>query len=53
MYRYREGVTRFAEATLEAQAEMVSHFGEALRKKDSGRIALLKRNLAGSALYGL
>ena len=53
MYRYEEGKTRFAGATLEAQAEMVSHFGEAVRKKDAEWIARLKDNLAGTGLYGL
>jgi len=53
MYRYDEGRTRFAGAMLEAQAEMVSHFGEALRKKDAGRVARLKDNLAGTGIYGL
>jgi hypothetical protein len=53
MYRYDEGKTRFAGAMLEAQAEMVSHYGEAVRKKDATWIARLKDNLAGTGLYGL
>jgi hypothetical protein len=53
MYRYEEGKTRFDGAMLEAQAEMVSHFDEALRMKDAARIARLKGNLAETGLYGL
>ena len=53
LYAYRPGVTPFGLATLEAQAEMASHYGEALWTGDGARQALLARNLAGSGLYGL
>lgn len=53
MYQYEEGATRFEGARLEAQAEMVSHFSDALRKQDKARLARLKDNLAGTGLYGL
>ena len=47
LYEFRPGVTRFAEATLEAQAEIVSHYAMA-----RGRDAELALNMAGSGLYG-
>lgn len=53
MYRYAPGETRFAEAMLEAQAEMVADYGEALRRGLEARAATLASNLAGSGLYGL
>jgi hypothetical protein len=45
LYVYRPGATAFADATLEAQAQMVQNYEEGVDK------ALLNRNLAGSGLY--
>ena len=45
LYVYRRGETAFAEATLEAQAQMVQDY------EDGADKALLDRNLAGSGLY--
>ncbi len=53
MYRYEEGVTRFAAARLEAQAQMVGDYCEARLVGDLSRQARLERNLAGSGFYGL
>jgi hypothetical protein len=53
MYRYVPGETRFADARLEAQAQMVGDYCEARLTGDSVRQARLARNLAGSGLYGL
>jgi hypothetical protein len=53
MYRYTPGETRFADAMLEAQAEMVGDYSEALWAGQEPRKAALARNLAGSGVYGL
>ena len=53
MYRYEPGVTRFEEAMLEAQAQMV---GEYLRAKLEGareRETAIALSLAGTGFYGL
>ena len=53
MYAYRAGATRFADAMLEAQAQMVGDYAEALGAQRLPQLALLARSLAGSGLYGL
>ena len=53
MYRYRPGVDRFADAMLEAQAQMVGDYAAALVRGDEGAKARIARNLAGSGFYGL
>jgi len=53
MYKYAQGSDSFGQAMLEAQAEMVADYGEAVWNADAPRIALLAGNLAGGGLYGL
>jgi hypothetical protein len=53
MYRYSEGETPFAEARLEAQAQMVGDYCYARLVGDVSRQARLARNLRGSGFYGL
>jgi hypothetical protein len=53
MYRYREGETPFAEAPLEAQAQMVGDYCLARLVGDAPRMARLERNLKGTGFYGL
>jgi hypothetical protein len=53
MYVYKKGETRFGEAMLEAQANMVGDYSEALWAGDEPRKARLAGNLAGSGIYGL
>ena len=53
MYKYKPGTDRFDEAMLEAQAEMVGDYSDAVWRNDAARAATLARNLAGSGLYGL
>lgn len=53
MYRYEEGVTPFAKARLEAQAEMVGNYCQARLVGDVSRQARIARNLKGSGFYGL
>lgn len=53
MYAYEKGKTRFAEAMLEAQANMVAHYSEALWAGDEPGKKRLAGNLAGSGIYGL
>ena len=53
MYAYTPGATAFGGAMLEAQAEMIGDYSEALWRSDAGRLAILGKNLAGSGLYGL
>ena len=53
MYAYKAGATRFGDAMLEAQAEMVGDYGEAVWTGNSTRKALVAANLAGSGVYGL
>ena len=53
MYRYEEGVTTFARARLEAQAQMVGDYCFARLVGDVSRQTRLARNLRGSGFYGL
>ena len=53
MYRYEEGVTPFARARLEAQAQMVGDYCHARLAGDVSRQARLARNLKDSGFYGL
>ncbi len=53
MYLYAPGETRFAEARLEAQAQMVGDYCEARLKGDEARARLVAANLKGSGLFGL
>lgn len=53
MYRYAPGETRFAEARLEAQAQMVGDYCEARLRGDETRAALVAASLAGSGIFGL
>ena len=53
MYRYAPGETRFAEARLEAQAQMVGDYCEARLVGDEPRSRLIAANLEGSGIYGL
>ena len=51
LYAFEPGETRFDEATLEAQAEIVSHYA-LCRLRGAGRETALALNMAGSGLYG-
>jgi hypothetical protein len=53
LYDYEKGKTPFAEARLEAQAQMVEDYWLARAAGKPGPIALLARNLEGSGFYGL
>jgi hypothetical protein len=53
MYRYAPGETRFAEARLEAQAQMVGDYVEARLTGDDARARLIAQSLEGSRIYGL
>ena len=53
MYLYDRGTTVFADARLEAQAQMVQDYANAARRKDQGASADLQRNLRGSGRFGL
>jgi len=53
MYKYRQGIDSFGQAMLEAQAEMVADYDEAVWTADAARTALLATNMAGGGLYGL
>jgi hypothetical protein len=52
LYDYDCGHTIFAEAKLEAQAQIVQDYGLALGARRMGQAASLRRNLAGSGLFG-
>ena len=52
LYRYERGRTAFAEAKLEAQAQIVQDYGLALGAGQMGQADALRRNLAGSGLFG-
>lgn len=52
LYAFEPGKTRFAEATLEAQAEIVSHYALSQWRGGSGPATALALNMAGSGLYG-
>jgi len=51
LYRFAPGETRFAEATLEAQAEIVGEYSRGCWHK-AGPDPALAFNMAGSGLYG-
>jgi hypothetical protein len=53
MYVYTHGETRFADAMIEQQAEMVGDYSVAVWNRDAQDIALFARNMGGSGLYGL
>lgn len=53
MYKYKPGATRFGEAMLEAQAEMIADYGAASWARDTKRLATLAANLVSSGFYGL
>jgi hypothetical protein len=53
MYGYAAGIAPFRGAMIEAQAEMVCDYGEALWNGNEAHKALLAKNLAGSGVYGL
>ncbi|HEX8307650.1 MAG TPA: hypothetical protein VF645_04450 [Allosphingosinicella sp.] len=53
MYRYVPGETRFSQARLEAQAQMVGDYCEARLRGDEARARLIGRSLEGSGIYGL
>jgi hypothetical protein len=53
MYNYVPGAAKFGEAMIEAQAEMVCDYSEALWAGNETRRALLAGNLARSGVYGL
>jgi uncharacterized protein DUF4157 len=53
MYNYKQGIDSFGQAMLEAQAEMVADYSEALWTANAAATARLARNMAGSRLYGL
>ena len=53
MYRYAPGETRFAQARLEAQAQMVGDYCEARAAGDEARARQIAANLQGSGIYGL
>lgn len=53
MYDYEQGVTTFKTGLLEQQAEMAGNYAEAEAEGDSGRMAVIAKNLAGSGLFGL
>lgn len=52
MYEYDQGSTRFADAMLEAQAEMAGNYAEAKAEGDAAKMLVVARNLAGSGLFG-
>ena len=52
LYHYDCGQTAFAEAKLEAQAQIVQDYGIALGAGRAQQAADLRRNLAGSGLFG-
>jgi len=53
MYKYVQGKDPFRTAMLEAQANMVGDYSEALWSTNAAQLAKLARNMAGSGLYGL
>ena len=53
MYSYVPGETRFADAMLEAQAQMVGNYVEALEAQDDDKARLVALSLAGSGIHGL
>lgn len=53
MYKYENDTKSFRDSMLEAQANMVQHYSQALAAKNSKGQAELAKRLAGSGLYGL
>jgi hypothetical protein len=53
MYSYLPGETRFAQARLEAQAQMVGDYCEARLTGDDIMVRLLAGSLRGTGFYGL
>lgn len=53
MYKYAQGTDPFKKAMLEAQANMVGDYSEALWSANAAKLAKLAKNMAGSGLYGL
>ena len=53
MYRYTPGATRFADARLEAQAQMIGDYAAAGWRRDADAVRLLAGNLDCSGLWGL
>jgi len=53
MYNYKQGTDTFGKAMLEAQAEMVADYSEALWTGNAAATARIAKNMAGSGLYGL
>jgi hypothetical protein len=53
MYVYTHGETRFPDAMIEQQAEMVADYSEAVWTRNAAATALFARNMAESGLYGL
>ena len=53
MYKYKRGTEPFGQAMLEAQANMVQHYSEALWTPDPAKQVKLAGNLAKSGLFGL
>lgn len=51
MYRYEKGVTPFADAMLEAQAQMAGDYRSAVVAGDAVEKALIAKNIAGSGLF--
>jgi len=52
MYDYKQGLDKFAQAMLEAQAAMIADYSEALWTANAAATARLAKNMAGSGLYG-
>ena len=53
LYCYVPGETRFGEATLEAQAQIVGDYSAACWRGDAEALRRLAPNMAGSGLHGL
>jgi hypothetical protein len=51
MYKYDRGVTPFAKAMLEAQAQMAGDYRWVTMTQDKDQEALIAKNLAGSGLF--
>jgi hypothetical protein len=53
MYKYTEGESKFTEAMLEAQAQMVGDYSKAKAEGNAAKTGRLAKNLAASGFYGL
>jgi hypothetical protein len=53
LYHYVQGETRFAEATLEGQAEMIGDYARATLNGDGAERSRVAFNLEGTGFYGL